>query len=212
MRLPADKLSRIKATLFEWGDKKVCCRRELESLVGLLHHACKVVKPGRSFLRRMINLLSGPFASRGHHLVRLNRDFRADLAWWVAFISEWNGVALMLRPTDEHLHFSSDAAGSWGCGASWNLHWFQVQWDAQSLPLSITIKEMLPVILAAAIWGEQWHGKQAICYCDNQAVVAVLSSRTSREANLMHMLRCLFYIEAFHDFSLRLCARARRHE
>ena len=203
MRLPADKLSRIKATLFEWGDKKVCCRRELESLVGLLHHACKVVKPGRSFLRRMINLLSGPFASRGHHLVRLNRDFRADLSWWVAFISEWNGVALMLRPTDEHLHFSSDAAGSWGCGASWNRHWFQVQWDAQSLPLSITIKEMLPVILAAAIWGEQWHGKQAICYCDNQAVVAVLSSRTSREANLMHMLRCLFYIEAFHDFSLR---------
>lgn len=26
MRLPADKLSRIKATLSEWGDKKVCCR------------------------------------------------------------------------------------------------------------------------------------------------------------------------------------------
>eukprot|EP00731_Ephydatia_muelleri_P034779 Em0076g12a len=44
-------------------------RRELESLIGFLQHACKVVKPGRSFLRRMINLLSGPFTSRGHHLV-----------------------------------------------------------------------------------------------------------------------------------------------
>ena len=45
LRLPADKLSRIKATLQEWSDRKACRRRELESLVGLLQHACKVVKP-----------------------------------------------------------------------------------------------------------------------------------------------------------------------
>lgn len=28
-----------------------------ESLIGLLNHACKVVRPGRSFLRRMLDLL-----------------------------------------------------------------------------------------------------------------------------------------------------------
>ena len=158
LRLPADKLSRIKATLQEWSDRKACRRRELESLVGLLQHACKVVKPGRSFLRRMINLLAGPFASRGHHLVRLNREFRADLLWWSTFVSEWNGIALMPKPSDERIQFSTDAAGSWGCGASWKHHWFQLPWDAQSLPLSISVKEMLPIIMAAAVWGEQWRG------------------------------------------------------
>ena len=203
LRLPADKLSRIKATLQEWSDRKACRRRELESLVGLLQHACKVVKPGRSFLRRMINLLAGPFASRGHHLVRLNREFRADLLWWSTFVSEWNGIALMPKPSDERIQFSTDAAGSWGCGASWKHHWFQLPWDAQSLPLSISVKEMLPIIMAAAVWGEQWRGRQATCFCDNQAVVAVLSSRSCREDHLMHMLRCLFYIEAYHGFSLR---------
>ena len=62
---------------------------------------------------------------------------------------------------------------------------------------------MLPIIIAAAVWGGQWRGRQATCYCDNQAVVAILSSRACREDHLMHLLRCLLYIEAYHDFSLR---------
>ena len=41
----------------KWGTKRVCRRRELESLIDLLNHACKVVRPGRSFLRRLIDLL-----------------------------------------------------------------------------------------------------------------------------------------------------------
>ena len=45
--LPTDKLERLTGMLLKWGDRKVCTRRELESLVGSLNHACKVVKPGR---------------------------------------------------------------------------------------------------------------------------------------------------------------------
>ena len=50
LRLPADKLERLTGMLATWGDRKACTRRELESLVGSLNHACKVVKPGQSFL------------------------------------------------------------------------------------------------------------------------------------------------------------------
>ena len=35
----------------EWENGKVCTRRELESFIGILQHACKVIRPGRSFLR-----------------------------------------------------------------------------------------------------------------------------------------------------------------
>ena len=57
IRLPADKLQRLRTLLREWDGKKWCYRKELESLIGLLNHACKVVRSGRSFLRRMIDLL-----------------------------------------------------------------------------------------------------------------------------------------------------------
>ena len=84
LRLPADKLQRLTSVLQEWGDRKVCTRRELESLIRLLNHACKVVRPGRTFLRRMIDLLSATGRTglgHSHHHIRLNREFRADLAW-----------------------------------------------------------------------------------------------------------------------------------
>ena len=49
LMLPEEKLQRLIQTLNEWGDKKVCTHRQLESFIGLLNHACKVVFPGRTF-------------------------------------------------------------------------------------------------------------------------------------------------------------------
>ena len=43
LRLPTDKMERLKETLQAWKIKRSCTRRELESLIGLLSHACKVV-------------------------------------------------------------------------------------------------------------------------------------------------------------------------
>ena len=43
LRLPQEKLQRLRTLLVEWGDRKVCERRQLESLIGSLNHACKVI-------------------------------------------------------------------------------------------------------------------------------------------------------------------------
>ena len=53
LRLPPDKLQRLLQLLRDWRGKKVGSRKELESLVGLMQHASKVVRPGRIFLRRL---------------------------------------------------------------------------------------------------------------------------------------------------------------
>ena len=84
LSLPADKLGRLRSLLQEWGHKRACTRKELESLIGLLNHACKVVRSGRSFLRRMIDLLHAVQPSQP--FIRLNAGFRSDLAWWNTFI------------------------------------------------------------------------------------------------------------------------------
>ena len=44
LSLPQDKLTRLTRTLEEWGNRRYCSRRQLESLVGLLHHARLQVK------------------------------------------------------------------------------------------------------------------------------------------------------------------------
>lgn len=196
--LPEDKLRRLKDLLGTWGGRRGCSRKELESLIGLLNHACKVVRAGRSFLRRMIDLLHATHRPHGGNTpIRLNLGFRADLAWWQEFLTKWNGVSYLHPPASlPEVHVFSDASGSWGCAAWHGGAWFQVQWDVRVSSLSIAEMELIPIILACEVWGRSWAGCQVVCHCDNQAVVADLRSRTSKHKGMMHLLRCLVFVEA----------------
>ena len=204
LRLPTGKLHRFQALLHEWGDRKTCERKELESLIGLLNHACKVVRSGRSFLRRMIDLLhSMPHPPHKPVPIRLNTGFRSDLLWWSEFVSRWNGISFL--PTSPHLpvvEMATDASGTWGCGAWHQDSWFQIHWDSRSQDLPIAAKELIPIILGCGAWGQSWRGLQVHCHCDNQPVVACLRSRTSKSKGIMHMLRCLVFIEAHFQFHI----------
>lgn len=66
-----------------------------------LQHTAKVVWPvgvscGRTFLRRMIDLLCS--FRRRDHPIRLNAEFHPDLQWWHEFLSTWHGVSVWLLP------------------------------------------------------------------------------------------------------------------
>ena len=52
-RLPPDKLHIIRKEIKAWLNKTDAKKRAILSLVGLLQHATKVVKPGRTFMSRM---------------------------------------------------------------------------------------------------------------------------------------------------------------
>ena len=204
LRLPAEKLQKLRELVGTWRKRKACSKRELQSLAGHLNHACKVIRPGRRFLRGVFGLLSK--FSRRDHMIRLNAAFRADMEWWHTFASAWNGVSVLrdLAGRAPGCEFWSDASGSWGCGAVWQDQWFQVQWGDWPCfaGSSIAAKELLPIVVAVAIWGPSWKGLSVLCHCDNQAVVAVLKGGYCKDPSLAHLLRCLFYLEAFFDITL----------
>ena len=89
-----------------------------------------------------------------------------------------------------------------GRGAWHRNNWFQLPWDCRSLSLGIAEKELIPIVLASAAWGNTWRNQHILCQCDNQVVVACLHSRTSKTKGLMHLLRCLVFIEAFYGFQI----------
>ena len=94
--LPAEKFSALQEALSHWSACKCCTKKELQSLVGRLHDACMVVWPGRTFLRRMIDLLS--CFRNDSHPICLNVEFRKDLAWSVEFFGQWNGISFSFFP------------------------------------------------------------------------------------------------------------------
>ena len=199
LRLPSDKLANLITLIQAWVGKKSCTKRELESLLGHLSHAATVIPQGRTFLRSLFSLLS--LAPAPCHHLRLNLSARADIQWWSMFLSDWNGRSFFSPPLAS-IHVTSDASGCFGCGGFSVPHgWFQVQWPDRWRSTHITAKEMLPVVIAAALWGEQWIGQRVCFNCDNMAVVDLLRSRTSKDTLIMHLLRCLSFYAAFYRFN-----------
>ena len=201
-RLPKDKFDKITALLEAWSHKRFCKRKDLESLIGHLQHACKVVPQGRSFLRRMINLLCA--FRRDDHPIRLNREFFLDLNWWTEFFKSWSGCSFLQYPQWAPLpdfHVSSDASGVLGYGAMFHNHWFSGAWLPKQLPQSIEYKELFPIVVAAYVWGPQWVSKRVLFLSDNSSVVEILRSGTSRAPTIMSLVRYLCLLAARHSFS-----------
>jgi hypothetical protein len=92
--LPSDKLNRLFVDLNSWHTQSATLQ-ELQSLIGTLNFACKVIVPGRAFLQRIINLTRG--VSKPHHHIRLTNGFREDVKMWQIFHKDWNGTSLFLN-------------------------------------------------------------------------------------------------------------------
>ena len=202
VRLPPGKLAELKSSLADWCGRKACRKRELLSLIGSLSHASKAVRAGRSFLRRLIDLSTT--VKRLDRHIRLSVSARSDIQWWNQYCSGWNGISMMstVSMNRPNIVLTSDASGSWGCGAFSASNWFQLQWGGQITSCHITTKELVPIVIAAAVWGPNWKGLTVRAMCDNSAVVAAINSGTSRAQEAMHLLRCLAFICAKFNFSM----------
>ena len=206
VRLPHDKLERLLTTINQWmkqaddptprGTGK---KRELLSLIGLLTHAATVVRPGRAFLRGLIDATAA--VQDLEHWVHLNRSARADIAWWHTFLRTWNGISVM-PPSNEPFIIVSDASGGWGCGAMYANLWFQLQWPEKWYTVAIAPKELVPIVMAVILWGPYWAGKRVRCLCDNISVVAAVNKGAARDPALSSLLRTLAFVTAVLDISL----------
>ena len=57
--------------------------------------------------------------------------------------------------------------------------------------------ELIPVVIAASIWGSHWQGQLVCFHSDN---VAVVHEGFSANKALIHLLRCLSFFAAFFRF------------
>ena len=182
---------------------------ELQSLIGTLQFACKVVVPGRTFLQRIINLTQG-VPSHFHH-IRLNKKFFKDIAMWKTFISSWNGRSFFLNSTltpTPDLELYTDAASTVGFGGYFQGKWFQGKWPVhlyicKQQGISIEWQELFPIIVACDIWHSHFSGKRLQFWCDNESVVAIINSGHSNSPRIMDLMRHLVLLSMEHNFLVR---------
>ena len=191
MRLPCDKLIKLRERMATAKQKRKLTLQELQSIIGLLNFACAVVVPGRTFMHRLIDLTIG--LKKPHHKRYLNQEAKADLDVWSIFISHFNGSALFLQEkwqTSETLHLFTDASGL-GFGGIFGNKWFAEAWTDDRENFHISVKELFPITVAVELWGVDVANRKICFFSDNMAVVQVINKQTARDKDLMRLLRRL---------------------
>ena len=150
-----------------------------------------MVRVGRIYLHRLINLSTQ--AARLHHWLHLSMEAREHIAWWKTFLEAWNHMYMADTPAPDII-FAPDASGAWWCRASWGKAWLQFEWSKEWSEISIAAKQLVPIVLACAVWGKQWQGKWVLVCCDNLAVVQISRRLASRDPLLKHLLRLLYFL------------------
>ena len=164
---------------------------KFESLLGHLSHATTVIRQGRIFLQHLFAALASTRSRR--HYVHLDVIIKADLLWWNYFLQEWNG-AVFPQPAVSEIHVYTDASGLFGCGGVvWPSQWFSLQWPTSWAETGIAVKELVPVVNAASLWGRLWYRCHICFHVDNMTVVSILSKQDAASDIAHHIIHCLYF-------------------
>ena len=186
----------------KWLGRKTATKQQLLSLIGKLHRISIVVRLGRLFLRRLIDLSTT--VKEQHHHVNLNREARKDIQWWMDWLPTWNSSSIIPQPRSilsSDLCLYTDASGI-GLGAIFHDEWIQAKWDNFHSSLDVDIQEMFAILAAAYTWGNRWAGQRIIFITDNEPITRIWDKGSTPAPLIMTLVRKLFLIAVQNQFSV----------
>ena len=101
-------------------------------------------------------------------------------------------------------------ASNEGSGAVFGNRWIRSRWSPAILQrafrkkrISMPFLELQSLVYAALAWGAHWSGKRIIFRSDCQPVAWAIHKMTSRDSDMMRLLRLLDSTAAHHGFDYR---------
>lgn len=198
VKIPQEKLISLRSQLQNIAIQTKVTLKQLQELTGLLNFCVRAIPAGRAFIRRLYDASCG--LKKPHHRRRVNNEMKEDIYTWLFFLNRFNGIT-SYRQVDWangcDLELFTDSAGNpdLGCGAVFGSHWVYLLWPQNWKSLNvfslITFLELVPIAMAFAVWGRELLGKKVILHTDNQALVIILNTKTSKSKLVMILLRPL---------------------
>ena len=199
--VPDDKILWLEQQLNFLISKRKASKGDLQRVAGLMNFMAKVVKGGRTFLRRVldaVNRLKRPF-----NKARITSDLRKDFGWWLTFCRAFNGQAIPIHYSSLIEHAYTDAF-LLGFGAHWRDFWRAGVWSSDhlvhpSLCLSTTwvhttgheipstIKaninylELYAALQAIRRWSPYWANCHACLHTDNKQAMTFLNKGSGKK-------------------------------
>ena len=196
--LPLEKINKAREILQRMIRKSKTTLRELQQLCGLLNFLNKAVIPGRTFSRRLYDLMRNCNVTKAHHHLPIKADTKDDLRMWLKFINNAEAYArpfFQFQPDIVYppQFFYTDASMSGGGGVC-DRSWFVMEWDEDFLRVyepSINYLELYALTIAVCCYIERFKNTPITVFCDNLSVVYMINNGTSRNPNCMKLIRLI---------------------
>lgn len=198
VRIPRAKIEEVVQKIQDVINKKKTTLKQMQSLIGSLNFCCRAISAGRPFCRRLINATCG--LSKPFHHLRVSSQMKLDLNMWLSFFENHNGISVFhdrYWVSNDDVQLFTDSAGGKGLGFGifYQGHWCQARWPeawhVSGITKDITALEIFPILVSIAIWGEEFRNKKIRFSCDNEAVVHILNTATSKSDRVMCIVRKL---------------------
>ena len=195
LSMSQEKMSEIRSELLAWKEKSYCSKRDLLAIVGKMNFCSQMIKNGKKFMRRLIEL-----STKGKSLnskLKLTKQAKADVNWWVECMQKYNGIEWFPKDIDMRtaiLTFS-DASNIALAGICEN-NWTIIPYTGEYLWLSkksIQYRELYAAVLTIATFAYKMRNKQVVMHIDNQSMQLSIQSGTSKVPELMGLIRSLYY-------------------
>jgi hypothetical protein len=114
---------------------------------------------------------------------------------WYNFFSHHNGKTLFLTHgnNSETLNLHSDASKK-ACAATFLDQWFVISFPDSWSDRNIAFLEFYPILVAIDIFGIRIANQSITFHCDNKAVVEIINKQSSKDADIMILMRKLVMV------------------
>ena len=195
-------LNHLKIELMEelenWNNKSTCTLKELQKLIGKLQFVCAVIRPGRLFLARMLELLRSFGSDTSKHTHKtITTEFVKDIKWWKHYLPQFSGTSLLWM---YHIITPDKMGASDAClkvmGAVVGKEYIKVEFLEEWKGKNIAYLELLAVIVMCKTWIHVFTGKSVVISSDNEAITKVLNTGKARDSTLLMLMREMIFVAA----------------
>ena len=189
--LPQEKVLKYVNLMQSFLQRKTCTLHEMQQIIGSLQFTTSVVRPGRTFLRRLINATIG--VNKPYHHIHLTKSIKDDIQIWIQFLHYFNGTSFFIPtvPIDAAvLNLHTDSCPQ-GFGGTFKTHYFLGKFPHTWSNFNICVLELYPILLALQLFHKEMSNTNLIIHSDNMAVVAVLTKKTTKQPQMLILLRRL---------------------
>lgn len=189
LSLPVEKLEATLGAVSYVLARRSCKVKLLQSLLGRLQWASRVVFGGKAFMRSLSDGLVG--ASHPGHHVSISADMKADLRWWLAHAATHNGMCKLSPAVSTHTVYTDACLAPIPCVGIFTAGAF-VAYTAHRLAVlgvgppvdveNINLWECFAVYMALATFPDVFATSRVVVYCDNASTVAWVSGGSPKSA------------------------------